>query len=98
VSERTFRLSRAAEADLLELWAYILEESKSEKRADKVVADIVHKFATLADFQHMGRSRDEFGPEYRSFPINRHVVYYRLISEGNVRLPCHFAPGMLYSH
>jgi toxin ParE1/3/4 len=82
MSTRTYRLSRAAEAELLEIWAYILEQSQSEPRADKVIADIVLRFATLAEFPHMGMSRDELGVGYRSFPVAKHVVYYRLVSDG----------------
>ena len=82
MSTRKYRLSRTAEAELLELWAYILEESQSEKRADKVIGDIVRKFATLADFPNMGRSREELGAGYRSFPVRRHLIYYRLVADG----------------
>lgn len=82
MSARTYRLSRAAEAELLELWVYILEQNRSEQLADKIIAEIVLKFAVLADFPRMGRSRDELGVGYRSFPVNRYVVYYRLVSDG----------------
>lgn len=82
MSTPKFRLSRAAEAELLELWMYVLEQSQSEQRADKVIGKIVLKFATLADFPHLGRSRDELGAGYRSFPVDRHVIYYRLVSDG----------------
>ena len=58
------------------------EQSQSEQRADTVIENIVLKFATLADFPHMGRSRDDLGVGYRSFPMDRYVVYYRLVSDG----------------
>jgi toxin ParE1/3/4 len=61
---------------------YILEQSHSEQRADKVFGNIVLRFATLAEFPHMGRSREELGVGYRSFPVDRYVVYYRLVSDG----------------
>lgn len=51
MSTRTYRLSRAAEADLLEIWAYILEQSESVQRADKVVERIILKFAALRIFR-----------------------------------------------
>ena len=82
MNEKRFRLSRAAEADLLELWAYLFEQSQSESRAEKVVREIVSKFSTLAEFPRMGRSRDDIGPGYRSFPVRRHVIFYRLAGDG----------------
>ena len=82
MTPRKYRLSRAVEVELLELWTYIFEQSESEERADRVISNIVRKFANLAEFPHMGRSRDDLGAGYRSFPVERHVVYYRLVSDG----------------
>jgi len=82
MTPRKYRLSHAAEVELLELWNYIFEQSESEQRADKVITTIVMKFATLADFPQMGRSRDDLGVGYRSFPLERHVIYYRFVLDG----------------
>ncbi len=59
MTSRRYRLSRAAEAELLEVWSYVFEHSQIEQRAEKVVRDIASKFTTLADFPHIGRSREE---------------------------------------
>ena len=82
MSTRKYRLSRAAEAELLEIWAYAFDQSRSEQRADKVIENIAGAFASLAEFPQMGKSRDELGAGYRSFPLTRYVVYYRLVSDG----------------
>ena len=82
MTPRKYRLSRAVEVELLELWNYIFEQSESEQRADKAIKAIVLKFATLADFPLMGRSRDDLGVGYRSFPMGRYVIYYRFVLEG----------------
>ena len=46
MTPRKYRLSRAAEVELLELWNYIFEESESEQRADKAIKRIVLNFAS----------------------------------------------------
>lgn len=78
----TYRLSRSTEAELLELWAYVLEASQSELRADKVIEQIVQTFSALAEYPRMERSRDEVQAGARSFPVARHVIYYRLVVDG----------------
>jgi len=50
MTSRKYRLSRIAEVELLELWTYLFEQSLSEQRADKVIGNIVLKFANLAEF------------------------------------------------
>ena len=82
MTSRKYRLSRIAEVELLELWTYLFEQSLSEQRADKVIGNIVLKFANLAEFPLRGRSRDDLGDGYRSFSLDRYVVYYRLVWDG----------------
>lgn len=84
MSAKHYRLSRAAEADLLELWVYVFEQSQSEQRAEKVIREIVSKFADLAEFPGVGRRRDELGQGYRSFPVGRYMIFYRLVEDGIV--------------
>ena len=82
MSLKQYRLSKAAEADLLELWIYVLEQTVSEQRATSVISDIVSKFATLVEYPGMGIGREELGPGYRSFPATSHVIFYRLVTNG----------------
>jgi toxin ParE1/3/4 len=82
MSERIYRLSRAAEAELLEIWTYLYEQSQSEQSAEKVLREIAAQCSLLVDFPYMGRSREELGRGYRSFPVGRYVIFYRLIAEG----------------
>jgi toxin ParE1/3/4 len=73
---RALRVTRAAEADLLEIWLYLFE--KSEQAADRVTDEIAAKYDLLCKFPHMGRRRGELGVHYRSLPVGNYVIFYRV--------------------
>jgi toxin ParE1/3/4 len=63
-----------AEADLLDIWSYIAEDSVS--RADAFVDRIDQTPRTLAGQPRIGRARDELADHLRSFPIGRYLIFY----------------------
>ena len=71
---------RRAKSDLVEIWDYIADDS--EARADAFVDMIDQKLQTLASSPGMGRARDEIAEGLRSFPVGRHVIFYRSIPGG----------------
>jgi toxin ParE1/3/4 len=71
-----FRLSSQADADLLDLWAFVAGEA-GEERADAVVDAITDACWMLSHYPKVGRLRPEFGPDLRSFPTAGCVIYYR---------------------
>jgi len=73
---RKIRISRPARRDLDEIWFFIAQDSLSA--ADGFVDELTGKFSLLASFPKMGRSREELGPELRSFPVKNYLVLYRL--------------------
>ncbi len=74
-------VSRAAHADLLEIWAYVAE-NRTLAAADRVVDRLTAQWDDLARFPTMGRTRADLGPGFRSIPSGSYVTYYRLA--GNV--------------
>lgn len=58
-----------AEADILEIWGYIAEDSVVE--ADRWVDRLDEKFSLSASQPVMGRSRDELVPGIRSLVFGR---------------------------
>ena len=72
--------SPRAEADLIEIWTYIAQDSLT--RADKLIDEIGEKSQTLAESPLMGKARDEFGSGIRSFPIGNYVLFYQPIENG----------------
>ena len=73
---RELEVTRAAEADLLEIWADLFE--KSEQAADRVTHEITANYDMLCEFPVMGRSRSEFSGSYRSLPVGNQVIFYRV--------------------
>jgi toxin ParE1/3/4 len=73
---RELFVTRAAEADLLEIWSYLFEFS--EKTADRTIDEITGKCELLLEFPFMGRRRPEIGNEYRSLPVGNYIVFYRV--------------------
>lgn len=73
---RELFVTRAAEADLLEIWSYLFD--RSDQAADCVVDEISAKFDLLREFPFMGRRRPEFGARYRSFAVGNYVIFYRV--------------------
>ena len=69
-----------AEADILEIWAFIAEDSVAE--ADRWVDKLDVKFALWSTQPMMGRARDELLAGIRSFPMGRYVVFYQPLSGG----------------
>jgi toxin ParE1/3/4 len=69
-----------AQADLIEIWDYIAQDS--EESADAFLDTLNERFDLLADQPQLGRERPELGEGIRSFPIGRYLVYYRALRDG----------------
>ena len=79
-----FYLSRAALADLDDIWDYISQSSLVQ--ADKVQDRILAACQKISDNAHMGRPRPELRPELRSFLEKPYVLFYTIDSEGVVTI------------
>jgi len=76
------RLAPEAEAELDDIWYYIVKESHSIETADRVVDSINDRFFLLATYPHIGRRRDEdLRPGLRTFPVGEYVIIYRVEGE-----------------
>lgn len=69
-----------AEADILEIWSYIAEDSLAA--ADLWMERLDEQFKLLAARPMMGRSRDEVVPGVRSFAFGRYSVFYVPLDDG----------------
>ncbi|MEG3837106.1 MULTISPECIES: type II toxin-antitoxin system RelE/ParE family toxin [unclassified Microcoleus] len=75
-----YTLSAPAKQDLRELTNYLLQFSANA--ANHFLNVFQEKFRLLADFPEMGRSREELAPSLRSFPVDKYVIFYRVIKNG----------------
>ena len=69
-----------AEADILEIWDYIADDSLVA--ADRWVDRLDEQFRLLAAQPMTGRAREELAPGVRSFPFGRYVVFYMPLNDG----------------
>jgi toxin ParE1/3/4 len=72
----TFRFSRRAEADLLDIGAYTLR-TWGEKQAVRYLNEIEACCQRLADSPTLGRNCDDVRPGLRRMEQGRHVIFYR---------------------
>jgi toxin ParE1/3/4 len=61
-------------ADLVEIWAYIAEDSP--RQADALAAAIDREIRGLARHPLIGRARPELLTDLRSLPFGRYVIFY----------------------
>ena len=76
----TYRLTRHARGDLLEIWQRIAEDD--EPAADRFIDLLIHYFQLLGENPRAGRRRDELRPSYRSFPTGEYLIFYRITEPG----------------
>jgi toxin ParE1/3/4 len=75
-------VSPRAQADYEDILAYGLP-TRGEEQALAYEAAIDGALDDLGAFPQIGRARDELSPGYRSYPVEQHVIYYR-VSEAAV--------------
>lgn len=66
--------------DLAEIWNYIADDS--EQRADGFIDLLDRKINVLAQRPNMGRVREELAEGFRSFPVDRYIIFYRFTPKG----------------
>ena len=69
-----------AEADILEIWTYIAEDSFVE--ADRWIDRLDESLTLWATQPKMGRARDELSPGIRSLAFGRYVVFFEPQPDG----------------
>ncbi|MBF2008653.1 type II toxin-antitoxin system RelE/ParE family toxin [Chlorogloeopsis fritschii PCC 9212] len=69
-----------AEADLLEIWNFIANDSF--EKADRFLQKIENQLKILASNPGMGRRRDSLVPNLRSFPVGNYLIFYSSINQG----------------
>ena len=73
--------SKAAIADIDEIWTYIADNSNMES-ADRFLTTIRDKCSSLVNSPKGFRLRPELSSLLRSYPIKRYVVFYQEIEKG----------------
>ncbi|MEO0555333.1 MAG: type II toxin-antitoxin system RelE/ParE family toxin [Bacteroidota bacterium] len=74
-----YQLTHLAIQDLSDIWNYTFE-NWSEQRADIYYDQLVNAFESIIINPDHGRSYDGIRNGLRGLKINRHIVFYRIIS------------------
>lgn len=73
---KTFRLSRAADADLRKIAEYTLHEWGVKQR-DAYIKEMFRAFTQLSKTPQIAARIDFVREDYRKFPQGSHVIYFR---------------------
>ncbi len=73
---REHKLTNRAKDDLKDIW-HDIARRRDDASAERMTAKILHKSRSHAQFPLTGRSREEWGPGLRSFPVSPYIVVYR---------------------
>src|ERR1043166_7569139 len=70
----------AAEADAVEIWAYIAADNPSA--ADRLLNRFDRIFLKLSAQPHLGKAVEEIAPRLRFIPIGSCLILYRALEDG----------------
>jgi len=79
----TWKLSRAAEEDLIEIWLYGAKHH-GPAQADRYQDSLEGTFALLAQFPELARERSELVPPLRVHPFGSHLILYLVRANGSI--------------
>jgi toxin ParE1/3/4 len=74
------RFTGPAIHDLSEIGAHIAKDN--ERISRDFVARLREKCYAISATPYIGRQRDDFGADIRSFPFGNYIIFYRPISSG----------------
>jgi len=69
-----YRLTRLAEADVLDIWSYIAQDNC--EAADRMVDRFTEAYEFLARNPTAGERMDQYRPGLRAWTVGRYVVYF----------------------
>ena len=73
---RYYDLTRAAKADLQEIWLYTVDQW-GEQQADRYLHQLEQCCERLIDHPELGKARDDLRSGFRSIPEGSHMIIYR---------------------
>ncbi len=80
-----YELTNKAVEDLSKIWDYTFEVW-SEKQADKYYEMLISNFQEIADNPTLGKNYDGITLNLLRIKANRHIIFYRTITENYVEI------------
>jgi toxin ParE1/3/4 len=75
-----YRLSEEAQNDLRVITRYT-KENWGNKQAKRYLVELAAGCENIARSPKLGKARDEIEKGIRSFPVARHIIFYRVVTE-----------------
>jgi toxin ParE1/3/4 len=80
-----YRLTNLAVQDLSDIWNYTFDHW-SEQQADSYHEQLTNAFESIATKQQQGRNYQGIREELFGFKVDRHIIFYRIISNELVEI------------
>ncbi len=80
-----YELTNKAVEDLSKIWDYTFEVW-SEKQADKYYEMLISNYQEIADSPSLGKNYDGITQNLLGIKTNRHIIFYRTITENYVEI------------
>ena len=80
-----YHLTNKAVEDLSDIWNYTAD-TWSERQADLYYEMLVGFCQYLADNPEFGKNYDEIAEDLYGFRANKHVIFYRTISQNEIEI------------
>ncbi len=80
-----YKLTNKAVADLSKIWEYTFE-IWSEKQADKYYNELITNCEEIAENPDSGKNYEGISKQLLGIKVNRHIIFYRTISEDYVEI------------
>ena len=80
-----YRFTNKAVEDLSNIWRYTVE-TWSERQADLYYEMLISCCQDVADHPAFGKRYDEIAEDLYGFRANRHIIFYRIISQNEIEI------------
>ncbi|MEO9476796.1 MAG: type II toxin-antitoxin system RelE/ParE family toxin [Cyclobacteriaceae bacterium] len=80
-----YRLTNLAVQDLSDIWNYTFDHW-SEQQADNYHEQLTNTFESITKNQEQGQNYEGIRRDLFGFKVNRHIVFYRIISNELVEI------------
>ena len=80
-----YRFTNKAVKDLEDIWNYTVE-TWSERQADVYYELLINFCQHIADHPELGKRYDEIAKDLRGCIANKHVIFYKVISQDEIEV------------
>jgi len=81
----SYRLTRKANSDLINIWEYTFE-NWSVEQADRYIQIITSKFNEICKNPDLGKDYEGIRNKYRGLLIKSHIIFYRILEDDTIEI------------